>query len=175
MNDSKVFADVPVTKLPQGIRDGQKVQNGWAGFPAYFGAGGLVSTPYDMMTWLTFNMGMLPEAGLNAILKPMQTPSATVKTAHGEQLGIGWFIGSIQATYERRLISLPVIWKDGGLSGFSSFVTFLQSEAPGSSPSQAGVFVLTNGTILRLERSLTRFCGLRPAVASRMTQGVPAK
>ena len=146
MNNSRVFADVPVTKLPLGINSGQKVRSGWAEFPAYFGAGGIVSTPHDMMTWLKFNMGMLSESSLNGILEPMQTPSTTVKTGFGEQLGIGWFITSIPAECQGELTSLPVIWKDGGLGGFSSFVTFLQSDTPGSSPSEAGVFVLTNSS-----------------------------
>jgi hypothetical protein len=40
-----------------------------------------------------------------------------------------------------------VVWKDGGITGCSTFVSFLQSPAPGTTPSQAGVFVLTNDSL----------------------------
>ena len=145
MNDTKVFADVSVTELPLGMSEGQPQSSGWYGFPAYTGGGGMVSTAHDMMIWLQFHMGMLASS-LNGILPLMQKPATTV-TYEGIQLGMGWFIGSIPAEDDGQPISLPVLWKDGGITGCSTYVCFLQSTAPGTAPSQAGVFVLTNGTL----------------------------
>ena len=108
-----------------------------------------MSTPRDMLRWLLFNMGMIPESGLNHLLEPMQTPSTQVIDPYdnmNNRLGVGWFIYSLPAKSHGRFGSLPVIWKDGMLDGFSSFMTFLQSSDPGQEPSRAGVFVMTNST-----------------------------
>jgi CubicO group peptidase (beta-lactamase class C family) len=146
MHRTRPFTEVSITKLPLGMQSGQPQSSGWPEFPAYIGGGGLVSTCHDMMIWLEFHMGML-SSNLNNILSSMQTPSTTVAPWDGTQLGMGWFITSIPATDNGEPVFLPVLWKDGGLVGCSTFVTFLQSPEPGITPSQAGVFVLTNDTL----------------------------
>jgi CubicO group peptidase (beta-lactamase class C family) len=142
MTRTAPFVNVSVTQLPLGIYDGQVQANGWPGLPAYLGGSGMVSTAHDMLIWLQFHMGMLTSS-LNEILAPMQTFS----TWDGTQVGLGWFLSSISAQDGGETVSLPVVWKDGGITGCSTFVSFLQSPAPGTTPSQAGVFVLTNDSL----------------------------
>jgi D-alanyl-D-alanine-carboxypeptidase/D-alanyl-D-alanine-endopeptidase len=149
LHDTKLFSEVPMTRLPLGVSGCQFVSSGWPEFFAYLGAGGLVSTPVDMMRWLLFNMGMMPEAGLNDLLKPMQTPSTSVIDPYNQmnnQLGVGWFIYMLPAMSQGQAISLPVVWKDGMFDGSSSIVAFVQSRDPGREPSRAGLFVMTNST-----------------------------
>lgn len=147
MKDTALFTDVPVTELPLGMAQGQPQQSGWPEFPAWLGAGGMVSTIDDMAIWLQLHMGMLPAAGLNGILAPMQNPSTNVTPWAGTQLGLGWFLTDIPANDGTQQVTLPTVWKDGGLVGCSTFTTFLQSPSPGTTPSQAGVVVLTNSSL----------------------------
>jgi D-alanyl-D-alanine-carboxypeptidase/D-alanyl-D-alanine-endopeptidase len=120
----------------------QSAPPGWPFFPAWGGAGALVSTPHDMMTWLLFNMGYI-DSPLSGLLATLQSPSTTVraKEIYNSQLGLAWFISTIPNSKGN---TIQTVWKDGGLAGFSSLVEFLQSPNPGTTPSQAGVFVLTN-------------------------------
>ncbi|SFK74081.1 serine hydrolase domain-containing protein [Methylocapsa palsarum] len=110
----------------------QAVAPGWPFFPAYFGAGGIVATPNDMLTWLLFNMGVLQNDILTPLLPVLQKPLPGV-TWEGNRLGLGWFISPQQ------------VWKDGDLDGFSSYIAFVPSADPGAVASQAGAFVLVNG------------------------------
>lgn len=147
MKNTALFTDVPITALPIGMQQGQPQQSGWPEFPAWLGAGGMVSTIEDMAIWLQFHMGMQPDAGLNDLLAPMQNPSTTVEPWDGAQLGLGWFLTDITANVGGQTITLPTVWKDGGLVGCSTFTTFLQSSSPGTTPSQAGVVLLTNDSM----------------------------
>lgn len=110
----------------------QAVAPGWPFFPAYFGAGGIVATPNDMLTWLLFNMGILQNDVLTPLLPALQKPLPGV-TWEGNHFGLGWFISQQQ------------VWKDGDLDGFSSYIAFVPSANPGAVASQAGAFVLVNG------------------------------
>lgn len=112
-------------------------------FPAWGGAGGLVSTPNDMLTWLQFNMGCTADNPLNGLLATLQSPSTKVraKPIWDSQLGLAWLISKISNGHGHHI---HTVWKDGALGGFSSLVSFLQSPSPGTTPSLAGVFVLTN-------------------------------
>jgi D-alanyl-D-alanine-carboxypeptidase/D-alanyl-D-alanine-endopeptidase len=128
--------------LPRGFNgEGQQVGPGSRSFPAYYGAGGLVSTPADLLTWMRFNMGLTGPANLSSLLTLTQQPLTDVvtKTQHS-QLGLGWFLTNVP-TKEG---GLEIIWKDGGYPGFSSFMTLLPSTQPGTVASDAGVFVVTN-------------------------------
>jgi len=111
---------------------------GWVFFPAYFGAGGIVASPNDMWQWLLFNMGVTQNTVLSPLLPALQSPATTVKDPYDDQLGLGWFINPAENGW------VPTVWKDGGLEGFNSYIAFLPSPDPGSTPSQAGVFVLVN-------------------------------
>ena len=117
----------------------KKAGPGWIVLPAYNGAGGLVSTPQDMLTWLQFNMGITYQPMLSNLLPQLQSRATDVTWGNGNQLGLGWVLAKIE---DRQSNAINVVFKDGELRGFTSFVAFLQT-APGV-PSDAGVFVLTN-------------------------------
>jgi len=145
MEATKLFFQIGFNRLPLGYSShgsaGVPYPPGMAEFPAYYGAGGLFSTPGDMMTWLKFNMGITQNPTLINLLPTLQSPSTIVTPWPNSQLGIGWFLSTIQPGLGDSYI---VVWKDGGLGGFSSFICFLQSPDPGQTPSQAGLFILTN-------------------------------
>jgi len=116
---------------------------GSALWPAWDGAGALVSTPNDMLTWLRFNMGRIADNPLNGLLTKLQSPSTKVraKPIWDSRLGLAWVISSIPNDDRDHI---QTVWKDGALGGFSSLISLLQSRNPGTTPSEAGVFVLTN-------------------------------
>ena len=144
MDATKLFYQVGFNRLPLGYSShgpkGAPNAPGMAEFPAYYGAGGLLSTPRDMMVWLKFNMGIIQNSTLSSLLPTLQAPSTTVTPWANSQLGIGWFLSTVPTSGD----SYTIVWKDGGLGGFSSYICFLQSANPGQTPSQAGFFILTN-------------------------------
>lgn len=147
MKNSSYFGRTDIGRLPLGYVYADQTsyaptRPGWASFPAYNGAGGVVTTPADMMAWLQFNMGILQNDALTPLLPSLQNPATTVTTPNGVQLGLGWFSSPAGS-------ATPMVWKDGGIAGCNSYVQFLQSDAPGTTASQAGVFVLTNASGLQ--------------------------
>ncbi|MEM8956237.1 MAG: serine hydrolase domain-containing protein, partial [Pseudomonadota bacterium] len=117
---------------------------GASGFPAMGGAGAIVSTPKDMMRWLRWNMGLRAEDPLNDLLPALQTPSTRTTTGpggKGSELGLSWFIAKQSPP---RSPAYDLVWKDGLIPGFSSFICLSSSESPGKTPSDYGCFVLTN-------------------------------
>lgn len=110
-------------------------------FPAYIGAGGIVSTAADMMRWLRFHMGMT-KSPLNSVIAPMQSPSTTVPG-----LGIGWFLNTITAKAGGDSVSVPIVWKNGAINGSCSWLGFASSTDPGKVPSRAGMFLLGNNAL----------------------------
>jgi serine-type D-Ala-D-Ala carboxypeptidase/endopeptidase len=99
---------------------------------AFIGAGGIVSTPNDMMLYLEYNLGLL-ETPLNSLLPALHTPATTVTTSSGSQLALGWFIGTLAGS------SIQAISKDGAVQGFATQIEIAPSTA-------TGVLVLTNIT-----------------------------
>jgi D-alanyl-D-alanine-carboxypeptidase/D-alanyl-D-alanine-endopeptidase len=99
-------------------------------WPAFIGAGGIVSTPGDMMLYLEYNAGVL-DTPLNSLLAALHTPQTNVTTLSGQRLGLGWFIGSLPGS------TIQFISKNGGVPAFSTQIDFAPSTA-------TGVFVLTN-------------------------------
>jgi serine-type D-Ala-D-Ala carboxypeptidase/endopeptidase len=139
MDDSAYFGDIFLDRLPVGYTypGGSAAAPGHNVFPAYYGGGGVVSTPSDMLQWLQFNMGMVRNGTLYPVLKKTQTPSTKVTTPDGGQMGLGWFLADWKTP------KITVLNKDGALPGFNTFMLFADWVGTGS-PSQAGVFVLTN-------------------------------
>lgn len=142
---SVYFNEAPIALLPQAYAYDYAASPpysatapGWPLFPAYFGAGGLVASAKDMLQWLKFNMGLMDVTSLTPLLPALQTPSTSVEAWGTTQLGLGWFITPGSGD------SPGSIWKDGGFAGTNTYIAFLPSDAPGSTPSQAGVFVLLN-------------------------------
>ena len=149
MSGTRPFTEVPFTELPLAMSGGAPASAGWNQLPAFMGGSGLVSTANDMMTWLKLHMGLMPESPLNAIVEPMQTVSTKVRSASANgQLGVAWFFNAITGTNaaDGKAFSLPIAYKAGEITG-SSFICFLRSPKPGTIPSEAGMFVLSNNTL----------------------------
>jgi serine-type D-Ala-D-Ala carboxypeptidase/endopeptidase len=118
MNSTHTFdpvKDPPL--LPKGYRrESGNIVTGLGhndSWPSFIGAGGLVSTPNDMMVYLEYNLGLL-DTPLNSLLPALHTPSTKVTTPAGEQLALGWFIGTLPGS------SIPVISKNGGVPAFTT-------------------------------------------------------
>jgi serine-type D-Ala-D-Ala carboxypeptidase/endopeptidase len=105
--------------------------NSW---PAFIGAGGIVSTPDDMMIYVEYNLGLI-DIPLKNLLPALHTPSTTVTTKGGEQLALGWFIGTLNGSSP----PIPLIGKNGGVPSFSAQVYFAPS-------TNTGAFVLANAS-----------------------------
>jgi serine-type D-Ala-D-Ala carboxypeptidase/endopeptidase len=103
-------------------------------WPAYIGAGGIVSTPDDMMLYLEYNLGLL-HSGLNSLLPVLHSPTTTVRTGAGEQIGLSWFIGNLDLGSS----SIPFISKNGGVPAFATQIDFAPSTT-------TGVVVFTNAS-----------------------------
>lgn len=144
MVKTQSYSTANAALLPRGFdASGNPTGTGWQEFPAYLGAGGLVSTPNEMMTWLQFNMGIIQFGSLSGILSVVHSP-ATVGVANlsaNTLPGLGWFVSNITSTKGSRL---AVVQKNGDLAGFSSQIAFLQAQG-GCASSAAGVFALVNG------------------------------
>ena len=112
-----------------GIIPGLNHNTSW---PAFIGAGGIVSTPNDMMIYLEYNLGVL-DTPLNSLLAALHTPATTVTGPNNEQLALGWFIGTLPGSSP----SIPLIGKNGGVPAFNTQVYFAPSTT-------TGVFVLAN-------------------------------
>lgn len=96
-------------------------------YSVFIGSGGLYSTPKDMLTFLSFNLGK-EKTSLNAILPLMQTPYHSFK---GFDMGLGWKISAFpnaQANFYHL---------SGTLFGFGMFMGFVPDH-------DIGVVVLTN-------------------------------
>lgn len=139
MPDTAYFEDIFLDQLPVGYNyPGPSPANpGHDVFPAYYGGGGVVSTPNDVMTWLQLNMGILTTSPLYSAVQKAQTPSTSVLRNNNTQLGLGWFINLPMGP------NLPLVFKDGSLPGAESYMLLVDWAGTGS-PSSAGVFVLTN-------------------------------
>ncbi|MBI6138484.1 beta-lactamase family protein [Serratia plymuthica] len=107
-------------------------------FDAYYGGGGVMTSPRDMLQWLRFNLGLnknLPDS--EALLQKLHTPTTGV-TAGTSQLCMGWFMTPASA------LSPAMLYKDGDLAGANSYLLLIASDAPGQIASPAGVSVMVN-------------------------------
>jgi serine-type D-Ala-D-Ala carboxypeptidase/endopeptidase len=100
-------------------------------WPAFIGAGGIVSTPADMLLYLEYQLGLL-DTPLNALLTVLHSPSTDVTTGAGEHIGLGWFIGTLRGSNNLTFIS-----KNGSVPGFTTQIDFAPS-------TNTGVFVMAN-------------------------------
>jgi D-alanyl-D-alanine-carboxypeptidase/D-alanyl-D-alanine-endopeptidase len=117
------------------------VNPGWPYFDAWYGAGGVVSTPHDMMTWLRYNMGLIRDTKDRTLwncLMELQSPATSVLASWGDNIGLGWFL-----TPEASFPPSGAVWKDGEITGTNTYIVFLPWVSSGK-PSEAGVFVMTN-------------------------------
>ena len=147
MHDTFFFDDLSIDEFRSGLHllylTGVESRSRLAWTNAYDGAGGVVSTPNDMMTWLRFNMGRVDTKktkALHALLPELQKPATPVKTPAGYKLGLGWFLTPGMGNH---FIPSGAVWKDGEIRGTNTYITFLPWVGT-DAPSEAGVFVLTN-------------------------------
>ncbi|MCB1107271.1 MAG: beta-lactamase family protein [Chlamydiia bacterium] len=96
-------------------------------YSIFIGSGGLYSTPKNMLTFLSFNMGK-EKTSLNAILPLMQTPYHSFK---GFKMGLGWKISSLTKEGD------PYYHLSGTLFGFGMYMGLIPSR-------DVGVMILTN-------------------------------
>jgi serine-type D-Ala-D-Ala carboxypeptidase/endopeptidase len=155
MNDTQFFEDISIDEFALGYSyqssqtKPEPVAPGWEFFDAYYGAGGVVSTPKDMLAWLRFNMGRIDDSADKALRKclpVLQSPSTTV-TRNGTQLGLSWLLEP-SSKYPPE----GAVWKDGELLGTNTYIIFLPWVET-DSPSKAGVFVMTNCNNLLLDNT----------------------
>jgi beta-lactamase class C len=111
-----------------------------------FGSGGIVSNGADMLRYLLYNMGRLPDGLTDPALAYQQTETfqtaACSTTARSPVTGYGWFHTPIQTGRGRG----TVLTKNGGVPGFTSWIGFTKWQGTGA-PASHGVFVLRNGPL----------------------------
>lgn len=144
MNHTAFYSPSLDDELPAGPPGTKPYNVTW---PAYDGAGGIVSTLDDMTSWLVLNMGLDPTSPLTALLPTLQ--SRVVNNN-----GYGWFLGTGERSdgtrYER-------LFKDGGISSASSWI-----ELDGAR--QLGVVLLSNVPTLASKVGASMFAGLESAL-----------
>jgi len=133
----------------------------WRWLPAYDAAGGIVATPRDLMQWLLYNMGLFEatQGGAANDLTRRQLLGETTGAEQfnvrdpatlswriastgakdaGDRLGLGWFRRPSRN-------ALPdLVWNNGQLPGFTSYMAFDARDNPDFASSRFGVFVLGN-------------------------------
>jgi len=104
-------------------------------------AGGLWSTPNDMMRWLVYNVSPLApdvptaaKAELLSLLPALHYPRADGKNP-GERIGLAWQIVPLEVNSSRKVIE-----KGGSVSGFRAYIGFEPAL-------KKGVFVLFNYSV----------------------------
>lgn len=112
--------------------------------PPRKGAGGIVSNGADMLRFLLFNMGRLPERRSDAALAYQQTETFEAGACGGDGpapvTSYGWF----HSPFRTPQGSATVLNKNGGVPGFTSWMGFTRWQGTGG-PSTHGLFVLSNG------------------------------
>ena len=146
MADSGYFGNVYLDQLPVGYNYSSPssysaATPGHDVFPAYYGGGGVVSTPNDMLAWLQFNMGIGTSGNpLAPVLQKTQTASTPVTRPNTDiHMGLGWFLSEPAS-------ATGTVFKDGGLPGCDTYMVFAPWVATPGTPSSAGVFVLINAS-----------------------------
>jgi CubicO group peptidase (beta-lactamase class C family) len=92
------------------------------GFPAGNPAGGLFSTLNDMNKFLSFALG-LSNSSLNSLRPALFTPLHPA--GPNGKVALAWQINPLQGTTH------PVIWKNGAVKGFQSYIGFIPETGNG--------------------------------------------
>ncbi|WP_341991769.1 serine hydrolase domain-containing protein [Azorhizobium sp. AG788] len=145
--DTHVFAPRLRPQLPMGYTHQWQPLPGNASYapttPPTVGAGGIVSTGADMLSYLAYNMGRRPGGLTDAALAYQQTPSFHARNCKGgnaPSTAYGWFRKALPTGDG----AVTVLNKDGGVRGFTAWMGFTAWQGTGQ-PSSHGVFVLANG------------------------------
>lgn len=127
MKETKIKLDPSMqNRLAIGHRDGDEVEN-WD-IVTLAGAGAIRSSTFDMLKFLSANLG-LTDTSLQGAMD--MTHQVRHDKAGGESVGLGWHIKKGKAG--------DVLWHNGGTGGYRAFAGF--NKALGK-----GVVVLTNST-----------------------------
>lgn len=133
-----------------------------------YGSGGIVSTPSDMLAFLLYCMSNSYPAVLQ---QPVWTLPAYCLANKQTQTALGWFIDATQINNQ------TIVSKDGGVTGFTSWVAMAQKNSSGVS--DYGVVVLTNGpdatTLGRKAFGLILPPGSQPAVVDIPERSIDAR
>jgi D-alanyl-D-alanine-carboxypeptidase/D-alanyl-D-alanine-endopeptidase len=122
--------------------DRQRASEFTPGFPFVGGASALRSTLRDMMRYLAFELGE-GRSPLDSLLPVLHQPR---HPADQGNVGLGWNIRTLGN-------GIQVVWKDGLMPGYSSYINFAPS-------SRTGSVVLANQAR----------CGVRPVAAELITR-----
>ena len=128
MEETKIVLDQPMRdKLAVGHSNGVEAEN-WD-IPTLAGAGAIRSSTFDMLRFLSANMGFT-ETGLRAAMD--MTHEVRHNKASGMKVGLGWHI--------KKGADGDVIWHNGGTGGYRAFAGFVKETGK-------GVVVLTNSVV----------------------------
>jgi len=122
MTETKVFTELNAEELARKIPGKNIVTADWTFFPAENPAGGLYSTMDDMGKYLFSLMG----EG-NSSLSPLLPELFQARHPEGVngKIGLSWNLGNLPVS------GAPVVWKDGGLLGYESYLGFVPSQGVG--------------------------------------------
>lgn len=127
--------DSTVISLPEELKERLAKGHNKAGevpnwdIPTLAGAGAIRSTAYDMLTFLSANMG-IKASKLSAAME--MSRKAYVNAGKSLKVGLGWHISDNGKT--------QIIWHNGGTGGYRTFCGFIKDK-------KIGVVVLSNMNI----------------------------
>lgn len=127
MKETKITFDSKMKKnLAIGYNQGKEVEN-WD-IPTLAGAGAIRSSTFDMLKFLSANMGIMKSKLLPAM---NMTHQVRHNKAGDMRVGLGWIIAKGK--------NGDVIWHNGGTGGYRTFAGFVKETG-------TGVVVMTNST-----------------------------
>jgi len=127
MKETKITFDSKMKKnLAIGYNQGKEVEN-WD-LPTLAGAGAIRSSAFDMLKFLSANMGIMKSKLLPAM---NMTHQVRHNKAGDARVGLGWHIVKGK--------NGDVIWHNGGTGGYRTFAGFVKETG-------TGVVVMTNST-----------------------------
>ncbi|PSR06444.1 MAG: hypothetical protein BRD49_00465 [Bacteroidetes bacterium SW_10_40_5] len=114
--------DPPSTSVLDGHDEKNLAVPAWQQQNITLGAGGILSSTYDMSLFLQAQMG-LRESGLRRTIEKTHKP-LVVNDEHEVKHGFGWIVDQSATGHE-------VLWHNGGTGGFKSFIGFNKEESIG--------------------------------------------
>jgi serine-type D-Ala-D-Ala carboxypeptidase/endopeptidase len=125
-------------------RRGMPARDNMPTWPAFNGAGGLLSTTSDMQRFLAWNMGELKGELPDSLLAELHKTRFPLPRARSG-VGLAWQIAPLGA-------ASSVIWKNGGTLGYSSYIGFVRG-------ARVGVVLLSNSNHCPLTRAGQQILG----------------
>jgi CubicO group peptidase (beta-lactamase class C family) len=161
MNETKITLDEKMKEnLAKGHDKGVEVEN-WD-IPTLAGAGAIRSSAYDMLRFLSANLGFLKTPLSSAMNK---THEVRHDKAGGLRVGLAWHISKGK--------NGDVIWHNGGTGGYRSFAGFVKETG-------IGVVLLTNSTEsvddigFHLLNPESKMRNLKPSIAAELRKAIDA-